>query len=106
MSRSKNVQMARYLAGEMTSNEEIAYLSEIEKSQGNLSDLKNMEKNWKYFDQNPSRKDWDSAEAWSRLHHKLDSEGLLEDQAAMSHRSRFTPLLRIAASIALILAFE
>jgi ferric-dicitrate binding protein FerR (iron transport regulator) len=96
--------MARYLAGEMTMNEEIAFLSESEESQEQLSELKNMEKNWKYFDQNPSRKDWNSGEAWSRLHLRLESEGLLEDQAAMPYRGRFTPLLRIAASIALILA--
>ena len=104
MSRSKDIQMARYLAGEMTMKEEIAFLSEFEKSQEQLSELKNMEKNWKYFDQNPSRKDWDSEKAWNRLHQKLDSEGLLEDQTVRPDRSRFTPLLRIAASIALVLA--
>ena len=81
MSRSKDVQMARYLAGEMTTKEEIAYLSGIEKSQDELAELKNMEKNWRYFDQNPSQKDWDSEKAWGRLHEKLDTEGLLEDQA-------------------------
>jgi len=104
MSRSKNVQMARYLAGEMTSNEEIAYLSEIEKSQEELSELTKMEKNWKYYDQNPTRKDYDSEKAWDRLHQKLETEGLLEDQASRPDRVGFTPLLRIAASIALILA--
>jgi len=78
MSRSKDIQMARYLAGEMTTKEEITFLSESEESQEQLSDLRNMEKNWKYFDKDPSRKDWDSV--------------------------RFTPLLKIAASIALVLA--
>ena len=67
MSRSKDIQMARYLAGEMTMKDEIAFLGEFEQHQEQLSDLKNMEKNWKYFDQNPSRKDWDSGKAWSRL---------------------------------------
>lgn len=104
MSRSKDVQMARYLAGEMTSKEEIAYLSETELSRDELSELENMEKNWKYFDQNPSRKDWDSVKAWGRLHQKLETEGLLEDQGRRPERSRITPLLRIAASIALVLA--
>ncbi|MEA3462906.1 MAG: FecR domain-containing protein, partial [Bacteroidota bacterium] len=75
-----------------------------EKSQEQLSELKNMEKNWKYFDQNPSRKDWNSEEAWDQLHQRLDSEGLLEEQADNRDRGRFTPLLRIAASIALVLA--
>jgi len=104
MSRSKDIQMARYLAGEMTMKDEIAFLGEFEQRQEQLSELKNMEKNWKYFDQNPSRKDWDSGKAWNRLHKKLDSEGLLDDQADRPVRSRFTPLLRIAASIALVLA--
>ena len=104
MSRSNDIQMARYLAGEMTTKEEITFLSDYELSQEQLSELKKMEKNWKYFDQNPSRKDWDSEKGWSRLHQKLESEGLLEDQAVSPDRSRFTPLLRIAASIALVLA--
>jgi len=104
MSRSKDIEMARYLAGEMTMKEEIAFLDEFEHSQEQLSELKNMEKNWKYFDQNPSRKDWDSGKAWNRLHEKLESEGLLDDQAHRQVRGRFTPLLRIAASIALVLA--
>ncbi len=104
MSRSKDIQMARYLAGEMTTKEEIAFLSGFEDSQEQLSELNKMEKNWKYFDQNPSREEWDSGKAWNRLHLKLDSEGLLEDQVVSPNRSSFTPLLRIAASIALILA--
>jgi len=104
MSRSKDIQMARYLAGEMTMKEEIAFLDEFEHSQEQLSELRNMEKNWKYFDQNPSRKDWDSGKAWNRLHEKLDTEGLLDDQVHRPVRDRFTPLLRIAASIALVLA--
>jgi ferric-dicitrate binding protein FerR (iron transport regulator) len=104
MSRSKDLQMARYLAGEMTSKEEIAYLSEIENSRDELTELENMEKNWKYFDQNPSRKDWDSAKAWKQLHQKLETEGLLDDQGHRPDRSSFAPLLRIAASIVLVLA--
>jgi transmembrane sensor len=104
MSRSKDIQMARYLAGEMTTKEEITFLGESEESQEQLSDLRNMEKNWKYFDKNPSRKDWDSVKAWDRLHQKLVSEGLLEDQEDSPDRGRFTPLLKIAASIALVLA--
>jgi ferric-dicitrate binding protein FerR (iron transport regulator) len=96
--------MARYLAGEMTSKEEIAYLNELEKSRELLSELENMEKNWKYLDQNPSGKDWDSGKAWNKLHQKLETEGLLEDQADRLTRTRFTPLLKLAASIALILA--
>jgi len=104
MSRSKDIQMARYLAGEMTTKEEITFLNEFEESQEQLSELRNMEKNWKYFDKNPSPKDWNSVKAWDQLHQKLESEGLLEDQDERPDRARFTPLLKIAASIALVLA--
>ncbi len=104
MSRSKDIQMARYLTGEMTTKEEITFLNGFEEKQEQLSDLRNMEKNWKYYDNNLSRKDWDSVKAWDRLHQKLESEDLLEDQADRPGRGRFTPLLRIAASIALVLA--
>ncbi len=104
MSRSKDIQMARYLAGEMTMKEEIAFSSEFEHSQEQLAELRNMEKNWKYFDQNPSPKDWDSGKAWNQLHQKLESEGLLDNQAIRPERGIFTPLLKIAASIALVLA--
>jgi ferric-dicitrate binding protein FerR (iron transport regulator) len=104
MSRNKDEQMARYLAGEMTSKEEISYLSEIEKSRELLSELEKMEKNWKYFEQNSSRNDWDSNRAWEKLHQKLETEGLLEEPADQTVRVRFTPLLKLAASIALVLA--
>ena len=96
--------MARYLAGEMTSKEEIAYLKELEHSRGQVSELENMEKNWKYFEQDPPAKSWDSEKGWLKLHHKLETDGLLEDHAEGPVRSRFTPLLRVAASIALVLA--
>lgn len=98
------MKMARYLAGEMSMKEEIDFMSESGKSQEQMSELRNMEKHWKYFDQNPSRKKWDSGEGWNQLHQKLDSEGLLDDQPVHPAEGTFTPLLRIAASIALILA--
>lgn len=96
--------MARYLAGEMTSKEEIAYLKELEHSRGLLSELENMEKNWKYFEQNPPASSWNSEKGWHKLHQKLETDGLLEDHSEIPQRSRFTPLLRLAASIALVLA--
>ena len=103
MSRSKDIQTARYLAGEMNVKEEIAFLRASEKSQVQRLELRKMERHWKYFDQHPSRENWDSAKAWDNLHDRLESEGLLEVQATRMDRNRFSPLLRIAASVALIL---
>ena len=104
MSRNRDTEMARYLAGEMNMNEEISFMNDAGKSPEQLAEIKTMEKNWKYFDQNSSRKNWNSGEAWSQLYQKLESEGLLEDQAAIPGRFTLTPLLRVAASIVLILA--
>jgi ferric-dicitrate binding protein FerR (iron transport regulator) len=88
----------------MTMKEEIAFLSKSEKRQEQLSELKYMEKNWKHFDQNSSQRDWNSGEAWVQLHQRLETEGLLEDQAGRQDRHRIAPLFRIAASIALVFA--
>jgi ferric-dicitrate binding protein FerR (iron transport regulator) len=104
MSKIRDMMMARYLAGEMSMNEEIAYMNKSGKSRKQMSELINMEQHWKYFDQNPSRKNWDSNKAWNQLHQKLESEGLLEDRSFDPRRNSLTPLLRIAASILLILA--
>jgi len=104
MSRSRDKALARYLAGEMNMKEEIDFLRKSGESQEQISELRNMEKHWKYFDQNPSRERWDSEKAWGQLYEKLESDGLLEDQTDRTGRRTFTPLLRIAASIVLVLA--
>ena len=106
MSRNRDTEMARYLAGEMSMKEELAFMSDSGKSREQLSELKKMEKHWKYYDENPSRKNWNSDGAWMRLHQKLESEGLLDDQTERPGRIQITPLLRIAASLALILAIS
>jgi transmembrane sensor len=104
MSSSRDIKIARYLAGEMSTKEEIAFLSKSGRNQKQLSELRIMEKHWKYFDQNPARDKWDSGEAWKKLQHKLESDGLLEDQTVKTDRFILTPFLRIAASVLLILA--
>ena len=63
MSRSDDIRIARYLAGEMDVKEEIAFLKECEESQVRRLELELMEKHWKYFDLNPCRENWDSGRA-------------------------------------------
>jgi ferric-dicitrate binding protein FerR (iron transport regulator) len=104
MSKPKDIKMARYLAGEMNMKEEINFMNESGKSLEQMSELRNMEKHWKYFDQNPSRENWDSGAGWTRLYQKLESDGLLEDQTMKLGKGTSIPLLRLAASVALILA--
>lgn len=104
MNKSRDINMARFLAGEMSTKEEIAFRREMEGSPQQLSELMDMEKTWKYYDHHPSDRNKDSVKAWDRLHERLEADGLLEDiQKATGERS-LRPLLRIAATIVLILA--
>ena len=104
MSRIKDIEMARYLAGEMSMNEEIAFLDKSGSSVKQHSELRNMEKHWKYFDQNPSAKSWNTGTAWKQLHRRLESEGLLEERIEEPVSGRRMVLLRIAATVLLVLA--
>ena len=63
-----------------------------------------MEKHWKYFDQHPSAESWDPSKAWKQLHHRLDSEGLLEEHLEDAGAGRRMAILRIAATVLLVLA--
>lgn len=102
MSTSKHINMARFFAGEMSAKEEIAFREQFEGDPKKLIELKNMEKTWKYFDESSSRGGVDSGKAWDKLHRRLEDDGLLKESAA--GRRNMLPLLRVAASILLILA--
>jgi ferric-dicitrate binding protein FerR (iron transport regulator) len=104
MSKNNDIEMARYLAGEMSMNEEITFLDKSGSSDKQRSELRVMEKHWKYFDQNPSAKSWNTGKAWKQLHQRLESEGLLEERIEEPHVGRRLVLLRIAASVLLVLA--
>jgi ferric-dicitrate binding protein FerR (iron transport regulator) len=105
MNRIKDNEMARYLAGEMGVNEELAFLDKAGRNQKQRSELINMEKHWKYYDQHTSAKSWDTAKAWNQLYERLDSEGLVEEKP-MSESLAGTrrTLLRMAATVLLVLA--
>lgn len=104
MSRNRDIEMARYLAGEMSMNEEIAFMDKAGSGQKQRSELRDMEKHWKYFDQNPSTESWNSGKAWKQLHQRLDSEGLLEERVEDARVGRRMVILRIAATVLLVLA--
>jgi ferric-dicitrate binding protein FerR (iron transport regulator) len=104
MSRIKDERMARYLAGEMSTSEEIAFMEEVQSNPKQHIELKNMEKSWRYYDENPSRNRWNSSSGWEKLHSKLETDGLLENIESERASNRLLPLLRIAASILLVLA--
>ncbi len=104
MNKTRDIETARYLAGEMSANEEIAFLNKSGSSQQQRSELKDMEKHWKYFDQYPSAKSWDTGKAWKQLHQKLESEGLLEEGNQNVEVGRRMNFLRIAATVLLVLA--
>ena len=104
MNKNKNINLARFLAGEMNVKEEIAFRREVESNPKQLSELKNMEKTWKYFDANPSGRNGDSGKAWNKLYNRLEEDGLLENPSVVTGTRRVLPALRVAASILVILA--
>jgi ferric-dicitrate binding protein FerR (iron transport regulator) len=104
MSKNRDEHMARYLAGEMSTSEEIAFMEETQSHPKQRHELKIMEKSWKYFDNNPEGEYRDTGKAWSQLHTRIEEDGLLEDQTSVNGRARRLPALRIAASILLVLA--
>jgi len=104
MNMNRDELMARYLAGEMSMSEEIAFMRNIQSNPKQQVELKNMEKSWKYFDENPSRNKWDSGSAWDQLQDRMQTDGLLEEASSDTESRKLMPLLRIAASILLILA--
>jgi len=104
MSRNSDKEMARYLAGEMSVNEELAFLKRARGNQKQLSELENMEKHWKYYDQNPSAENWNTGKAWNQLYERLESEGLLEEPFAEGFFVKRRSFLRVAATILVLLA--
>ena len=96
--------MARYLAGEMSTDEEIAFMHQINSSPEQHTELKKMEKSWKYFDEKPSGKKWNSGEGWDQLTTRLQSDGILEEVGQGPETGNLLPFLRVAASILLVLA--
>jgi hypothetical protein len=73
---NKWISLARYLAGEMDSKEEIAFRNE--------TDLTQMEKDWNYFNDHPSPGRKESDLAWNRLYRRLEEDGLLEGDTGKS----------------------
>ncbi len=103
-SEQKYIRMARYLAGEMNMNEEIAYRNGVQNNREQQSELNDMEKSWKHINEDPSPGGGDPGKAWDKLYHRIESDGLLEEQVPGSSGVRLLPVLKIAASILVILA--
>ena len=96
--------LARYLAGEMSTREELAFRKKLEADPGQKKALNMMEKTWSRFDSGESFEPGDSSKAWEKLHQRLKDDGLL-DHPPFEERSAWRPYaLRIAAVIVLILA--
>ena len=98
------IQMARYMAGEMEVKEEINFRESVEKDDVLKKELKQMEKSWTHINDQASPEDVDPGKAWKKLHRRLEADGLLEDTNSLSEKRSFTPVLKIAASILVLLA--
>jgi len=104
MNKSNNIRIARFLNGEMSVQEEIAYRKEIESNPAQQSELKNMEKTWKYFDKATSESNSDSGKAWNLLKKRLEDDGLLENPESVPGIRKVARPLKLAASFLLIMA--
>ena len=60
--------MARYLAGEMETKEEIEFRESVERDGEIKKELNQMEKSWTHLNDTPLPGDNDSRKAWEKLH--------------------------------------
>ena len=104
MNKNRDTALARYLAGEMSPKEEIAFRQKLEGEPRRLNDLRIMEKTWKQFDQESAMEKRDSGQAWRQLRRRLNHDGLLEAPVYGERTLWQVPGLRIAATILLLLA--
>jgi len=96
--------LARYLSGEMEMQEEMAFRGSIENDKRAISELEAMEKTWKFDHEDAPENQRNTGEAWDRLQKRLREDGLLEKAPHSSRGSLMMPLLRVAATILLVLA--
>ncbi len=104
MNKNRDIELARYLAGEMSMKEEITYRKALEGDPEQLRELHAMEQTWKHFDKRTKRDRVDSGAAWNKLQSRLVEDGLLEPSPSVLPGARHFPLLRIAAVILVILS--
>jgi len=98
------IMMARYLAGEMGSKEEIAFREQLKRDHELEKELEHMEKGWKQLSEDPRPGSIDSGKAWDKLYGRLKADGLLDENIPGQGKRVVMPFLRIAASILLVLA--
>ncbi len=109
MKTNKHIQdrIAGYLAGELDVEQEQEFLNELRANPLLKQEFERMKKTWEQFDNHPSAKFSDTGSAWSSLKERMDREGLLEENEPVrvrSFRSSRSYALRLAATIALVLA--
>lgn len=102
MKKQTNIDMARYLAGEMDPGEEILFIKGIQQTD-QKEELELMEKSWKHFNDFLPREDHGPDQAWNKLFDRLAGDGLIGET---DHKARTISLrtLRIAATILVVIA--
>jgi ferric-dicitrate binding protein FerR (iron transport regulator) len=104
MNKNRDTAWARYLAGEMSPAEEIAFRKNLESEPRQMNDLRAMERTWKQFDQDGAFQHRDSAQGWNQLHRRLEKDGLLDEPPYREHAFMQVPFMRFAAVILLVIA--
>ena len=104
MKNERYTEMSRFLSGEMDPAEEVAFRRELERDPDTLRELRQMEITWKWYDIRFSGSRNDSRQAWGRLRHRLEQDGMLEEtQPAGSPFFQSGPW-RVAAAVILVVA--
>lgn len=104
MSQNNNIwnDMAKYLAGEMDDLEQKWFMEQVEADDSLKTQLEEMKSTWMNFDSNPSSKFRDTGKAWNNLKDSLEKDGLLNDSGKRINTFFLRPVVRIAASILLV----
>lgn len=104
MNKNRDTELARYLAGEMSAKEEIAYRKKLESEPRQIKDLRVMERTWKQVDSDGALEKKDSGKAWNQLRRRLEKDGLLDAPLYKERTLWQVPAMRIAALILLVIA--
>lgn len=101
---NKWIKIAGYLANEMNDKQEQEFLLDLQDNQLLKNDYDLMKKTWKRFEENPEEKYLDSSAAWNKLKYRIAEDGMLDEDPVTHHLNQRRTILRVAATILMILA--
>ena len=95
--------LAKYLCGEMSEMETLAFENENMVSEENKMRIETMKKQWTAIESQHEPLAPDTRKAWQKLHNRLHEENLIPIQVAATKRRPMRVFLRIAAVLVILL---